>query len=924
MEQRLLAAAAAGRNHNQFPKSLNAFVSLISNPCTSDSTLTTTAETLISHLQSPNSNHQQILSLLSALSDHHPRLRREVVAAVKYFILLPSITIPALSHALSLLDPADSAALDLFSDESLFLTLCFYECGKIRKWLLRNVSIFRVRPSVLLTILLGFTMDPFPYIREAALDGLVMILNDGVVVEDRSLVGGCYFRAAELLFDADISVRRAAVSAVSEWGQLNVASNPDEYKRDLSDALFLQLCVMVRDMDVEIRVSAFDALGKIPTVSENILLQTLSKKPLLSTKEKIYPGQYTEKLSNIPATAAAFAFLHGLGDDFFQVRRSACRALQTLMVPSAEFACGTVDILVCMLSDASVVVRLQALETLHCMASHGHLKVAEYHLDMFFSILIDNDALIRSAMRKTLQFMKLQKLAMFRSCIENLIKNLELYPQDEADTFYALYRIGCSHRKFVIKIIQEVSQELEPSLDGKLGFNKVKSAGLFVLAISAPVSLERKTSSVPPQIFSYAVTLLGRICHGLVDVVDENTLLSYLSQCSRFTFTSTSENIEGGLLDFGLKYNRIHLHEKSNEVSSPSKTHGPSEFTSPLESHVKSVSCVKTIFQKIVDLWPLIQLGCMNEVARTLRSLKEETKLFTRDSHRPEGVIVFAMNYIHAIKLLGNAWAYSLSMTNLQLKGMGALEYLLGKMERGLTEMLYRYVGMTRNEELHILELMLVTYAIRLACGDTCHFEEYMRKLDFVLCSIEYLYKEGSFEISRFVTDLQNVSREIGNSEDKAVDMPYLLLNSLNLFSLQHIMLSGELKHLDAEVDVCGNDFRKPLPFVPGLPVGIPFEITLHNISSEIKLWLAISVGERSTQFVFLDLNEFGGSDEIRKFKFVAPFFRTHRVKHLVLKVSIGMESSSENRNLKRYNGPKHELIYLSRDTEVHLSMVVR
>ncbi|KAG6437044.1 hypothetical protein SASPL_101951 [Salvia splendens] len=468
-------------------------------------------------------------------------------------------------------------------------------------------------------ILLWFTMDPYPYIREAALDGLVMVLNDGVVVEDRSLVGGCYFRPAELLFDADISVRRAAVSA---------------------------LCLMVRGMDVEIRVAAFDALGKVPTVSENILLQTSSKKPLLSTKEKIYPGQCTEKLSNIPATAAAFAFLHGLGDDFFQVRRSACRALQTLMVPSAEFACGTVDILVCILSDASVVVRLQALETLHHMASHGHLKVAEYHLDMFFSILIDNDALIRSAMRKALQFMKLQKLSMFRSCIEDLIKNLELYPQ---------------------------AHKLE------------KSAFVFF-------------------IFSHS---------------------------------------------YG---------------------------------------------------------------AEAYQSWKEETRLFARDSHPPSG--------------------------------MGALEYLLSKMERRVTEMVYRYVGMTRNEELHILELMLVTYAIRLACGDACYFEEYMRKLDFVLCSIEYLHKEGSVEISRFVTDLQNVSREIGNSDDKAVDMPDLLLNSLEPF-----LTSGELKHLDAEVDVCGNDFRKPLPFIPGLPVGIPFEITLHNISSEIKLWLAISVGERSTQF---------------------------------------------------------------------------
>lgn len=115
-------------------------------------------------------------------------------------------------------------------------------------------------------------------------------------------------------------------------------------------------------------------------------------------------------------------------------------------------------------------------------------------------------------MRKTLQLTKLQKLAMFRSCIDSLIKNLELYPQvcffskfivllkvniyryiyimrptirdncllfvfgmnfffnnlfllnqylqDEADIFYAIYRIGQIHGKFVTSIIHEVSQEV--------------------------------------------------------------------------------------------------------------------------------------------------------------------------------------------------------------------------------------------------------------------------------------------------------------------------------------------------------------------------------------------------------------------------------------------------------------------------------
>lgn len=66
---------------------------------------------------------------------------------------------------------------------------------------------------MLLAVFLGFTKDPFPYIREAALNGLV-ICNDSVVVEDRSLVECCYFRAVELLFDAEDSVRRSAVRTV--------------------------------------------------------------------------------------------------------------------------------------------------------------------------------------------------------------------------------------------------------------------------------------------------------------------------------------------------------------------------------------------------------------------------------------------------------------------------------------------------------------------------------------------------------------------------------------------------------------------------------------------------------------------------------------------------------------------------------------
>lgn len=79
----------------------------------------------------------------------------------------------------------------------------------------------------------------------------------------------------------------------------------------------LQLGCMVRDMSVDVRLVAFEALGKIGLVSEDILLQTLSKKVLGINKDKVYKP--IEGLG-ISASAVAGAYIHGLEDEFSEVK----------------------------------------------------------------------------------------------------------------------------------------------------------------------------------------------------------------------------------------------------------------------------------------------------------------------------------------------------------------------------------------------------------------------------------------------------------------------------------------------------------------------------------------------------------------------------------------------------------------------------
>lgn len=830
-------------------------------------------------------------------------------------------------------------------DDRFFVSLCFGPSVSVRSWFLSNAFRFPIRPYVLLTVMLGFTKDPYPYVRRVALDGLVG-LSKSSVIEDCGVIEGCYCRAVELLGDAEDSVRCAAVHAVSEWGKMLVASVQEMNKRYWSDAVFVRLCSMVRDMSMEVRVAAFDALGKIGVVSEDILLQTLSKRVLGITKEK-KPlgqcsakrkslGQYIPKHFDIQACVAAGAFVHGLEDEFYEVRWSACHSLHTLTILSAKFAGEALNLLMDVLNDDSLNVRLRALETMHHMATCDHLKVQETHMHMFLGTLVDNSTFIRSTARKILRLMKLHDLKMFQSSIDGLLDNLEVYPQDEADILSVLFDIGRNHGNFVVCIIKKFSQEIEPSCEGRLDFDSVRVAALLVLAISAPLSEAQKVCSIPSRIFSYAVTLLGRISHALKDVMNQNTLLAYLSHCSKSTIVDNSESffpmIEGDIpncscIDMispaGMSLQQGASENENQKRLEPRKSATPL-LDCQLEVHSEVAKSIKLILLKINDIWFLVQKGCMAEVLRMLRSFREELATYMSDSLVSADTLAFTFQYLRVVKLLAKVWEHFLPPRKTQSYRIGELNLLLGKLDRNLKEMRYRFRGLSKEEELHVLELILVTCILRLSKVEICCHNATLKKLSMIISHAEFLHKEGSIEPYNFVVELKKSLGEIDTYNDGASCRPFLLKRLLESFSLKQFRLSGSLKHIKAEIDLPGND-TEPLPFISGLPVGIPLEITLYNVSSENRLWLRMIGHEQLMEFVFLDLNQSGGCDEVRKFTFMAPFYRTPKAMSLTLRVCIGMECLFEDVNLiTDCGGPTRELVYICQEKEVYLGMIAK
>jgi len=75
--------------------------------------------------------------------------------------------------------------------------------------------------------------------------------------------------------------------------------------------------------------------------------------------------------------------------------------------------------------------------------------------------------------------------------------------------------------------------------------------------------------------------------------------------------------------------------------------------------------------------------------------------------------LTFTSLYLQIIELLVDVWDDLLPAKRLYAQGMGKLEFKLGKLDRRVKELISRFIGYFV-EELNVLELMLLTYTLRI------------------------------------------------------------------------------------------------------------------------------------------------------------------------------------------------------------------
>ncbi|CAL1378617.1 unnamed protein product [Linum trigynum] len=921
--------------------------SLIVNPHTSNSTISSTLEILIRSLQhagdSPLRHHA--LKLLYDIASLRPSLSPAVFDGLRssFYSSLSAGSSTFASEILaklaSLSDKHGNPEIEL--DDRIFVSLCFLPSVTGRLQLLTNAERLGIGASVLFTVFFGLTKDPYPYVRKAALDGLAGLSRCNEF-EDVGLIEGCFRRAVELLRDAEDCVRSAAVRVVIDWGTMLFAAHKE--KDTMGNVVFIQLCCVVRDMSVEVRVEAFKALGKVTEsmVSEEILLQSLSKitgalekkiaqaKSSEGKKENRSQAQLTSRVLQMFASNGAGAFLHGLEDEFHEVVKSACCSLRKLVRLSAEFAGQTSNLLINMLNDHTVAVRLEALETLHYMAGHGFVNVQKEQMHMFLGTLADKSDIIRYAARRTFRLVKLSEVDCFRSSVSSLLKNLEVHPQDEADTFSVLFHLGRNHGNFASQVINDVCDQLEPVFEGTLSLDSANTAAYLVLSISAPLSKDHRGKHIPPHLYSFAVTHIGRISLGLGDIMDQTTLLTYLTEKS-ISASSVAEFIPEEHPRSPVVHDIPSQDDKKSNTTSLQLV--PCESSGNIAATIVSynqnddtniLKCLNLILGRVRDIWLFGKSSCNSEALRTLSACKEEVSMYRPNSPESSGACAFTLQYVQVVKILAKVSGHIFYFRHSHQ--IGELEVLLSKLDYRLREIRSRFIGFSKEEDLQILELVLFSCLLKLATGNvSCWGTTLTTRLLATISQVESLRQEGSMEPSSFVAQVKQTLNQAGILSTAPLFFKKLADN----FSLGQFTLRSKITHVSAELVIPGYDSHHPLPFVPGLPVAIPVDITLHNISSEGRLWLSLTSDDgQLTQFLFLDPNlqvVSVGAKMKKKISMSAPFYGPPKASSFSLRVCLAMECTSEDVLLaKGRGGPKHPLVYLCQEKEVYLQRVER
>ncbi|KAJ2710614.1 hypothetical protein H4R19_003663, partial [Coemansia spiralis] len=378
-----------------------------------------------------------------------------------------------------------------------------------------------------------YSSDPHPKARQTALSAILrqhmlgvtlpVEMYDECVLATKDDVEQVRLVAAELVW--------AISSAYPEYPVVIEKARASETIRLLDDA-FVKTCDMVNDSSAVVRQRASTILRRFKGVDRKFLSQTFSKQ-VMTHMRRVVPsgargymgrnrglrGAKGRAAQAIPQgdssvesdeirlldSGAAGAFVHGLEDEFQEVRDAAITSITELSFASSEFAAQAVDFLVDMFNDSSDRVRLCAIRALVAMGTRESIQLTEEQLSIALSAMKDSSRTVREGIYEFLAESVLASGAWLEKLVAALLGNLERYAEDQLAVYRVLQALGRSHGTVVnVPFVRTLLGISEHYLSREARIDDPAYAGKVILIMNTrPGARHALAAALPDYVYSH-------------------------------------------------------------------------------------------------------------------------------------------------------------------------------------------------------------------------------------------------------------------------------------------------------------------------------------------------------------------------------------------------------------------------------------
>ncbi|KAI8344171.1 armadillo-type protein [Chlamydoabsidia padenii] len=408
------------------------------------------------------------------------------------------------------------------------------------------------------TVISKYVLDADPRVRKNALNALVEMHLCGCVM-DQPL----YYLAVQSLSDDFEEVRLRALDLV--WSLCSLYPNftmplANEHVKEkvrLIDDAFSRVCDLVNDVSVVVRTKACVMLASYHDVEPLVLRQTFSKQIMSRLKRRIprrgaHPdatggknASKQEKNTRIQASGdinfnseefrvldsgACGAFIHGLEDEYQEVRNAAIDSICELCMYHVSLVKQAVLCLVDMFNDEIDKIRVNAIQSLRKIGSRTTLEFNSEELEVALGAFEDSDKVAREAAHDLMKVTRLYNAKDLEKLLVALMANVKRYPEDKLSILRCLCEVGKKHDDYIETLVPGLFQLDKRYIAREQPVADFTYTSNVILIINACINNSSILSMLPPYMISHFTYYKRKYADCVPDLQDifKNTSTSHV------------------------------------------------------------------------------------------------------------------------------------------------------------------------------------------------------------------------------------------------------------------------------------------------------------------------------------------------------------------------------------------------------------